>query len=358
MGRPKRNKAKQIAQARRLEMELQEELRLERERVSQNLIAEDAILERYKQEDPELYKTVLDFKDLNRISDIDDYYRVKTKPSNPIRNPYTEGAPGNVVVDGKTYNLIDYIENPSLITTDTPVEVIKAKNALHPERLVLEKIPQARGIYESKASMTDDALLSGIMSDLAQQRGGTPVIDLSPERRADDPELINALERQGFIEKQKGIDRLGYAGARSKELKDRIDAGTYFQVRDNIIGDMDRGYNARTGAPFGSPFLDGNGNLVRDQLEGGHILEHALNPEGRHDPSNIIAELRTENQLKKERGRGTNISDEDIFIQQVKAAAPVKDFSNFINELKVLAAYKPEMAPRIKQLFKRAGLPF
>ena len=155
----------------------------------------------------------------------------------------------------------------------------------------------------------------------------------------------------------------------------RTAAGTANAIKTAAIDDMDKGRNPRTLAPLGKPFvekfIDENGieqeALVREVLEGGHILGAKEFPEQMHNPANIVAEHRSENrrtaprEWKKERDgvrrRQVNTDEWQLLqaaqeFQAVEGASPTR----YIAEMSKLAQDEPQLRPRLEYLFKRMGL--
>jgi hypothetical protein len=325
---------------------LEEELRLRREIASVNSINEDKIIERYKNEEPEaLVKAVLDAKDLVRIGDLGDFYELKEIPGDQrvrLRD--------NKVEDKELLALAkELAANPSLINPDTPVEAIKLKNQIYPTTMGLMKIDT------DAKEKTTESLLSLALSKLHTDAGHSEIV--SPSRRAQSsPDLLQALERQGMFKTQTtDIQRLRNAGLH-EDREGREAAGTWDAIRDGMIGDLDRGYNPIHGAPYGGPKLV-NGKLVREQVDGGHIIEAALNKSQMHNPDNLIAELHGENIAKKERGKGIDVSDEKAFLNAIAKAKQQKlDFTPFLQGMEGLAIHQPSLRPEIERLIKIAEL--
>jgi hypothetical protein len=100
-------------------------------------------------------------------------------------------------------------------------------------------------------------------------------------RRSDSGRLLNAVETQMS---QQALNLIGKGGLR-EDVSSEIKA----QRAIPLIQDMDRGYNRKTGAPFGAAGLDA-----------GHIYPHNKYPELSASPENIMYENKYENRTKQD----------------------------------------------------------
>lgn len=241
----------------------------------------------------------------------------------------------------------------------------------------LNNIPQHGSFLDEKDPAyraTEDTLVAFTYADLLSSGArGDFRPDTSVAARTPRPELIKALETLQFLNTAplSNLRRWGLHG----DSADRTAAGTGKAIEMAAIDDMDKRRNPRTLAPLGKPFIekftDENGieqeALVREVLEGGHILGANEFPGEMHDPENIVAEHRSENrrtaprEWRKERDgvirRQVNTDEWQLLnaaqeFQAVEGAYPTR----YIAEMSKLAQDEPELKPRLEYLFSRMGL--
>ena len=243
----------------------------------------------------------------------------------------------------------------------------------------LNKIPQHGNLLDEREPVyraTEDTLTAFTYADLLSSgsRGTEFRPDTSVAARTPRPELIKALETLKFLSAKSPLYDLRDWGLHN-DSAGRSVAGTARDIQMAAIDDMDKRKNPRTLAPLGKPFIerfiDENGieqeALVREVLEGGHILGSNEFSQQRHNPANIVAEHYGENrrtaprEWKKMRNgqlqREVNTDEWQLLkaaqeFQAVEGAHPTK----YIAEMSKLAQAEPQLRPRIEYLFNRMGL--
>lgn len=233
------------------------------------------------------------------------------------------------------------------------------------------KIPQ---VDRSPTEEIDtDTLIALTHADLLTSGASKRVPDTSLAARTPRAELVEALKTLKFLSAGSPLNELQYWGMHG-DYEGRKKAGTFRDIQMALISDMDNGVNPRTGAPLGKPFTikfkDANGveqeALVRNTIQGGHILGATEYPGSKHNPSNIVAEPYVENNLTA--GREPSLqrdglimrqinTDEDILFNasQVFQANEESNPKRYIAEMSKLAKEKPELKPRLTHLFNRMG---
>ena len=321
---------------------IKEELLSEaRAQTSAALINEDAIIDRYKQGDsgipqdlrnqgytetPEETRLLVEALEsaarLSRISDLGDFYRIApevetaptsnrkladVKKSERQRVMEGENLSEPLVIDGKEYIIEDFVRGTRSLDQYTPAEVFKRKQELYPEKTGLQKI-------EASKSTPDDSLISMLLADarrddVSQDNQMTPVINMEKERRRASPDLISALEGERVFASGP-IAGLRVAGAPGRLKEDNPNYDLLKRtgeqknaIREVLLGDMDRGYNPRTGAPYGSPIVE-NGVEVRDVLNDGHGYDFENFTLFANQPWNNAMELESENKGSAAEAKG------------------------------------------------------
>ena len=352
--------------------QLKEELlRQARERTSAALMNEDAVIERYKQgyiptqsEDASFYKAsnpnlkedytetpeetaflaeaIESAARLSRISDLGDIYRIGVQsdttnqiPNHPIKADQRKALRDmalndsriqhKVVVDGKEHIIEDYLRGARQIDETTPAIVLQEKQRLYPEKSALIKVPQANVI-------TDDSLISMLLADNRRDlvdpvtKQMEPVISMELERRKMSSDLKEALVKERLLTTAplSGLTQAGITPER-KERQERAGLKTRSKpqgqaIREVLIGDADRGYNPRTGAPYGSPVIE-DGSIVRDQLQAGHGYDFNNYMHLADDANNLAFETGRENQGSAAEAKGYDMPMETIFTNALKEAA-------------------------------------
>ena len=323
-----------------------------------------AYVQTLAESDPEIYAVLTKFDDSIRIEDaLGEHYedalaidtrsrrkqgdkRLVDEKVDAVKRAYTTdyvGKPFISAEDGKAYIIEDLLRDPTLITEDTPADVIHRKNELYPTRTGLREIPAA------PPSVVTDGQLEAMA--LAHVRRDMPsVIPMDVASRSASPELLAALERQGlFTTDLKALDgsnmnpihRLQYSGARGDTA--RNEAGTGPSVRAVMLGDKVRNINPVTGADLGNSFVL-NGVRVRPAIQGGHGLPHHGNLDRTHDPMNIGAEDRAGNQAKNyDNKMGLPEDNLGALIRKVRKVKKERSLQPFVDTLKARARNEAEL---------------
>ena len=242
---------------------------------------------------------------------------------------------------------------------------------------IYNKIPQHGSFLDEKDPKyraTEDTLIAFTYADLLSSGArGDFRPDTSVAARTPRPELIEALKTLKLLNTAP-LSNLRSWGIHG-DSAGRTAAGTAKAIEMAAIDDMDKRKNPRTLAPLGKPviekFIDENGieqeALVREVLEGGHILGAKEFSEQMHNPANIVAEPYSENRRTaprewKEMNNGTfqkevNTDEWQLYkaaqeFQSVEGMHPTR----YIAEMSKLAQDEPKLRPRLEYLFKRMGL--
>ena len=258
--------------------------------------------------------------------------------SNAFNNPNFRTEPFISEEDGKAYIIEDLLRNPTLITENTPADVINRAGEMYPTKVGYAEIPPSE-------TVTDGQLEAMALAHIHQKAGLPPVIPMDVASRSASPELLEALKLAGAFEtntraldgsRMVPISDLQYAGARRKG--DRGKAGTGPEVRAVMLGDKVRNVNPVTGADLGNSFIE-NGVRVRPNIQGGHVISHH-STEGTpleyltHEPSNIGAEDARGNQGKAgDNKKGLPEDNLGALIRKVREVKGQRDLTPFVNTL-------------------------
>jgi len=310
--------------------------------------------------------------DMSRIGALEDFYRIVPSAKAESKNGRMKrkleqeredkrklaiaGEVNNTInVNGTNYVIEDYLRNPSLINENTPIEVLREKQRLYPEGVNLVKIPNAKKRSEASLfALAMNELENRDVVDREVMPNLPPYMDLSYESRKMSDGLRNALENQYLLDKRSPLNNLRNAGMHGESAERSAEPGDAFkEIQSVMIGDMVRGFNPVTGSPYGPAYVE-DGVLVRDQVDGGHVYEHATHSDLAHKASNIIAELGQENKIKQPRGQGKIFTDKQAFFNTVNTAlSEGNDLSNLKHNLMSVASERPELRDRVLELLTR-----
>ena len=258
--------------------------------------------------------------------------------SRAFNDPNFRTEPFISAEDGKAYIIEDLLRDPTLITENTPADVINRKGEMYPTKTGYAEIPPAVGV-------TDGQLEAMALAHIHQKANLPPVIPMDVASRSASPELLEALKLAGAFEtttravdgsRMAPIADLQYAGARKRG--DRGRAGTGPDVRAVMLGDKVRNMNPVTGADLGNSFME-NGVKVRPNIQGGHVIPHH-STEGTpleyltHEPSNIGAEDARGNQGKAgDNKKGVPEDNLGALIRKVREVKGQRDLTPFVSTL-------------------------